>query len=116
VLNAQGVPQAQVKVAVGKTNQQPTFVSTDETGRFNVAGLSAGTYQVQTSHGSSVYRVWAPHTAPPSAQPGVLVVNSDQVVRGYGHNYDGWRWLANPWVMGLIVASAIAIPLATESS
>jgi hypothetical protein len=111
VLDAQGVPQRQIKVAVGKTNQQPTYVSTDGTGQFSVQGLSAGVYQVQTSHGSGVYRVWAPRTAPPSAQAGVLVVNHKQVVRGYG----GAHVLGNPWVMGLVVAAAIAIPLAFDS-
>ena len=111
VLDAQGVPQSQIKVAVGQTNQQPTYVSTDESGHFAVHGLTAGVYQVQTSRGSGVYRVWAPRTAPPSAQAGVLVINHDQVVRGFG----GAHMLANPWVMGLVVAAAIAIPLAIDS-
>ncbi|HJN10827.1 MAG: carboxypeptidase-like regulatory domain-containing protein [Pirellulaceae bacterium] len=114
VLNAEGVPQTQVKVAIGQTSQQPTFVSTDEDGRFAVRGLSAGIYQVQTSHGNGVYRVWAPNTAPPSAQPGVLVVSHGQIARGYG-GHGGAHWLANPWVMGGIVAAAIAIPLAIDS-
>ena len=112
VLDAQGVPQPQIKVAVGQMNQQPTYVSTDSAGQFTVQGLSAGVYHVQTAHGSGVYRVWAPRTAPPSAQPGVLVVNNDQIVRGYGQ---GAHILASPWCLGLIVAAAIAIPLAIDS-
>jgi len=113
VLDAQGVAQPKIKVSIGQTNQQPTFVSTDSEGRFVVQGLAAGVYQVQTPRGGGMYRVWAPRTAPPSAQPGVLVVNDGQIVRGYGSN--GAHFLANPWVMGLIVAAAIAIPLAIDS-
>jgi len=114
VLNAQGVPQSQVRVAVGRMNEQPMFVTTNAEGKFIVSGISAGVYQVQTSAAANVYRVWAPRTAPPSAQAGVLVVNNNQVVRGYG-NGGGVSMLANPWVMGLIVAAAIAIPLAIDS-
>jgi hypothetical protein len=113
VLNPQGLPQAQVKVSIGQLNQQATFVSTDEEGRFLVQGLSAGVYQVQTSQGSGIYRVWAPRTAPPSAQLGVLLINDGQIARGFSNQ--GGHWLANPWVMGLIVAGAIAIPLAIDS-
>jgi hypothetical protein len=112
VLNAEGLPQSQIKVLIGRSNQQATFVSTDDDGRFTVRGLSAGVYQVQTSHGSGIYRVWAPRTAPPSAQLGVLVVDDSQIARAQG----GFHWLANPWVMAAIVAGAIAIPLAIDSS
>lgn len=113
VLNAQGLPQSLVKVSIGQLNQQATFVSTDKEGRFMMQGLSAGVYQVQTSQGSGTYRVWAPRTAPPSAQAGVLLISDGQVARAMsGH---GAHWLANPWVMGLIVAGAIAIPLAIDS-
>lgn len=114
VLDSQGLPQPQIKVSIGKTNQQPTFVSTDAAGQFQVTGLAAGVYYVQTAQTSAVYRVWAPGTAPPSAQSGVLMVNNDHVVRGYGHG-NGAHLLASPWVMGLVVAAAIAIPLAIDS-
>jgi len=43
VLDAQGVAQPKIKVSIGQTNQQPTFVSTDSEGRFVVQGLAAGT-------------------------------------------------------------------------
>jgi hypothetical protein len=111
VLDTQGVPQPNIKVSIGQANQQPILVTTGSDGEFSVRGLSGGVYAVRTLQGSSVYRVWAPRTAPPSAQRGVLVVNNGQVVRGLA----GARMLANPWVMGLVVAAAIAIPLAIDS-
>ncbi len=114
VLNAQGLPQSHVKVSIGQLNQQPTLVSTDEDGRFTVQELSAGVYQVQTSHGSGTYRVWAPRTAPPSAQLGVLLVHDGQIARAYS-SQGVTQWLANPWTMAIIVAGAIAIPLAIDS-
>ena len=113
VLDAQGVPLPQVNVAIGQANQQPMVVATNASGQFSVEGLPAGVYQVQTPHGGGVYRVWAPRTAPPSAQAGILMVDNPQVVRGYGGN--GTSLLASPWCMGLIVAAAIAIPLAIDS-
>ncbi len=114
VLDAQGIPQANIKVALARNDQRATHVTTDAAGAFVVAGLTAGVYEIRTEHGSSVCRVWAPRTAPPSAQAGVLVVNNQHVVRGFGGR--GGHILANPWVMGLVVAGAIAIPLALDSS
>ena len=87
-------------------------------GRFAIAGVKAGVYEVATSNGVTVCRLWAPRTAPPAAQADALVVHGDTVVRG--GDAGGWGkvggggvigFLSNPWVLGGIVAAAIAVPL-----
>ena len=44
------------------------------------------------------------------------MVNSDEVARANLGNGGLGGMLANPWVLGLIVAAAIAIPIALDDS
>jgi hypothetical protein len=110
VLDKQGAPQSQTQVAVVKDGQVAATAFTDSSGRFEVGNLSGGIYQIHTAKGFGIYRVWAPRTAPPAAQEGVLIVEGDEVVRG-----NVWQHLANPWLLALIVVCAIAIPLAATA-
>jgi len=112
VRNSQGTTQPHVQVAVGKLDQHSVVVSTDAQGRFSIDGLSGGIYQVRTASGGAAYRVWAPHTAPPSASQGVVIIEPTTIV--VGQNARNWGAIASPWVMGLIAGAAIAIPLVLD--
>lgn len=119
LLDAQGIPEANSPVVLTQEGRPIADARTDADGTFRVAGVRAGVYELATVHGRGVYRLWAPDTAPPSAQQGVLMY-SGEVVRGKGGSGHGpWMHglgstLANPWVLALIVAAAIAIPLALD--
>jgi len=115
VLDTQGAPQAGVPVAVAQDGQVIATAKTDQQGRFQLADLRAGVYELQTPMGSSVYRLWAPRTAPPSAQDGILLVNGDNVVRGFNTEAGLIGLAANPWTLAAIVTAAIAIPLAVNN-
>ena len=84
--------------------------------------MSGGVYDLRRQHSSGVYRLWAPRTAPPAAEKGVLLVTGDGVQLGQKGYCDAKRseqhfgFLANPWVLAGIVAAAIAIPLAVASN
>lgn len=115
VLNEQAVAQGQAKIAVVYQGKPLTVTETDKEGRFVLAGLEPGIYELHLAQGGGAYRVWAPRTAPPAAQESVLLVENGQVVRGmFGHNGGHFGWLANPWVLGGLVALAIALPLAFD--
>jgi hypothetical protein len=129
VLDTQGTPQAGMQVALTQQGKPVAMTQTSQDGRFQMAELKAGVYEIQTPMGVNVCRLWAPQTAPPSAQDGVLVVAGDDVVRGGGACGKGaggkggilggggggaLGFLANPWVLGGLVAAAIAIPLAID--
>jgi hypothetical protein len=122
------VAQGRAQVAVVHQGEPLTVTETDREGRFAVTGLKPGVYELHLAQGGGAYRVWAPRTAPPAAEQGVLLVQDSRVVRGLGGDVgkDGGKggkgglgggyfgWLANPWVLGGLVAAAIAIPLALD--
>jgi hypothetical protein len=114
VLNDAGHAQASIPVALVRDGQEVTRTQTDGSGRFVVAGLSAGIYEVHTPFGTNVYRVWAPRTAPPSAISEIVITPGQSIVRGQMRGGQALSWLANPWVLAGIVAAAIAIPLALD--
>ena len=114
LLDAQGAPQAGAEVTAIQAGKTVAVARTDRAGRFLLADLSGGVYELRAPAASGVYRLWAPRTAPPAAQDGVLLVSSNDVVRGFGGPGEGWGFLANPLVLAGIVAAAIAIPLALD--
>jgi hypothetical protein len=111
VLDASGTPVAGTAVAVIDQGRAVASTQTGVDGRFAIAGVKAGVYEVATSNGVTVCRLWAPRTAPPAAQSDALVVHGDTVVRGAVGGGGVIGFLSNPWVLGGIVAAAIAIPL-----
>ena len=138
VLNAEGQAIANTEVTVSSADQSTIKTSTDTEGYFQVDGLKGGLYQVNCLQQSRVYRLWTARTAPPAASSGLLMVQQD-VLRGQtmcndgcmpgGYPVDGQcgyapcppdaghgllGMLANPWVIGAVVAVAVAVPLALD--
>ena len=111
VLDATGNPVAGTAIAVIDQDRAVASTQTGADGRFTIPGVKAGVYQIATSNGVTVCRLWAPRTAPPAAQGDALVVLGDTVVRGGVGGGGVVGFLSNPWVLGGIVAAAIAIPL-----
>lgn len=111
VVDSQGIPQANADVSVWQNENRVATAKADEKGNFQVTGLRSGVHQVAAGEGVSVYRFWAPNTAPPSASNQAMVVNDQNVVRGNGVV----SFLTNPWVLAGIVAAAIAIPIALNN-
>jgi hypothetical protein len=111
VVDSQGIPQPHADVSVWQNENRVATAKSDEKGNFQVSGLRSGVHQVAAGEGVSVYRFWAPNTAPPSATSQAMVVNDQNVVRGNGVV----GFLTNPWVLAGIVAAAIAIPIALNN-
>ena len=91
---------------------------TDANGHFVAHKLTGGVYTVQTLGNVEHYRVWTNEAAPPSALND-LNISGGEIVRGQ-YDYDDvpsgrWGILAHPWLIGLGVAAAIAIPLALDN-
>ncbi len=79
--------------------------TTDTGGYFAFSGLPGGVYQIATREGLGTYRAWTPGAAPTSAQPGALLIDGNEVVRGAGQTLR--FYLSNPWVLGVIAAGSM---------
>jgi hypothetical protein len=112
-VDAQGIATAGQTVSVWQDNRQLGMAVSDKEGHLVVAGLRGGVYQVRSGENAALYRLWAPQTAPPAAQPGVLMVNGQHVFRGQS---PVGSFFANPWVWGTIIAAAITIPIALSNN
>ncbi len=114
VVDAQnrGVPGAPVSISGEKQAVRNTV--TDNNGVFTFAQLRGGTYQVMTVGSHRAYRLWAPGTAPPASQTAGTVVAGETVRGQFGCTPLGF--LMNPWVVGAIVATAVAIPVALHNA
>lgn len=134
VVDVQGAPISQANVSLLSGGKEVACGQSDQAGKFSVSGLSGGVYQVVSAEHQGVYRLWAPQTAPPAAQRGLMVVSSKDLIRaqgcacgvpgctgGCGAGAGGGpfggvgNWVANhPLITAGAVAAAIAIPLALD--
>ncbi len=116
-----GIARATVELTNGRQHWQ---TKTDGQGWFQVTNLGGGTYQFRAAGQTQVLRAWLAGTAPPSASQGMLVTPSTNIVRGQRtvrpkvnqFFLANKRRLANPWVFGGIVATAVAIPVAIHNA
>ncbi len=122
VVDAQGVAVAMAKVTLADHKQEIAQVRADQEGKFSVPGLRGGVYRISSRGQDAMYRLWAPHTAPPVAQQGVILVVGDDVIRGqYGTSPGPFasiaQWVADhPLITAAAIGAAIAIPIALDDN
>ncbi len=128
IVNAQGQPQAGAAVILHGRIQQYKTVS-DARGWFHFASLTGGTYRLETGGKQQLFRLWTHGTAPPKSNQKMLVVQQGKTIvlgqycgdgvncgSGVGAGGRVKHALANPLVIGGIVAAAIAIPVAIHNA
>ncbi len=128
VVDAQGAPIPQAAVALHQAGKPVATSTTNAEGVFAVQGLRGGLYQVIAGNGVVAYRLWAPRTAPPTANRSALIVTGDEILAGQqcgsicppgpdmprgGGGVLGWMQ-RNPLLVGAGIAAAIAVPLAID--
>jgi len=114
VVDGQGNPLAGARVTVRQMDREVAVTAADAQGQFAVRGLRGGQYQIVAGGSAAAYRLWAPNTSPPAAQPRAILVAGPTQVRGQYGPIVGW--LTKPWVLAGLVAAAIAIPIAIHES
>jgi hypothetical protein len=110
VVDQQGLPVRGVTVQIRQEDREVAGAVTDTDGQFRVSGLHGGVYQVVAGQTSTVYRLWAPQTAPPAARPAALLVSGQDVVRGQA---GGLGWAA---VCGAAAGGVAAVPFMHHSA
>ena len=133
VLDAQGTPKVNIPVSIRVGNKEIAQLRTNKHGFFFLDGLKGGVYQVVVADQVRTIRCWAPHTAPPIASNGVMIVLNQNLIRAqncacgdcvgcgskcrYGGAGGGGLigWMADhPVITASTIGAAIAIPLATD--
>ncbi|GAF78483.1 unnamed protein product [marine sediment metagenome] len=77
-----GVPGRMIEVTASGDQTPAAQTVTDNSGRFRLAGLRGGVYQVASTDTTQLARLWAADTAPPAADGEMLMVAGRSTVRG----------------------------------
>lgn len=109
VIDESGSPTAGAPVSVVQGQQVVANLTTDQNGAFQVPKVRGGVYRLVSLQGEGTYRAWPKGSAPPSASSKAVITNVQY--RGDGRA-PIVRFFTNPWVLGAIVATAIAVPVA----
>ncbi len=122
LLNRDGQPWVHQELRITKSDTKQTVTTrTDKDGNFKTTGLKGGIYRLDAAQSAHAFRFWASNTAPPSARSRLLMQQApkalgqadDTIVRGQRQIGD---IVTNPLVIGLVIAAAIAIPVAINNS
>jgi hypothetical protein len=117
VVNRAGVAVAFVPIILQRSGVLVAQMETDRDGTFRIENLRGGVYALQAGNAKRLYRVWAPGTAPPAANPSALVIVNEEIIRGqlardrfpYGTvqpSIEAWAW-------GAAIAAGVYVPLYT---
>ena len=101
-------------VRIAQSGRSASTVSTSEDGLFAVPNMRPGVYEIGTGTTNGVYRIWSPGTAPPAAVPSVRMVAEQDIVRAQ-REFGSWL-KENKFIIGGIMAAAIAIPIAVHNN
>ncbi|MGO8748537.1 MAG: carboxypeptidase-like regulatory domain-containing protein [Thermoguttaceae bacterium] len=120
VVNADGVGQPGAPVSIRYEDKVLASAKAGPEGYFAFKGLHGGVYQITTTDGHGIYRVWSPGSAPPAAQPVAALIEGDYVVRGQAEGgpcdpHPVMNFLQSPVGVAVVagaVATAVSLPIA----
>ena len=113
VVDAAGQPLAGQAIVVHPSGQEPISTRSDQQGRFRLSGLNPGLCRIECGQTVLACRCWSPNTAPPAATQQLLLTPGESIERGQRCIAD---LCSGPVLIGLIIAAAIAIPIAVHNS
>lgn len=109
VVDDRGKPVANSPVEIAASNRKAVLTTTNEFGYFTVDNLRAGVYVATAPGTAKMVRVWAPHTAPPAASNGILLVQPERTARAQ-NGYPGQQFLQTHWkklALGLAIVGGV---------
>ena len=113
VVDEQGNAEEKQLVVVRQQNRVVAYTQSGPDGVFAISGLQTGMFHVTTDSGGKVCRFWTEKIAPPSATRDLLLITGSTVERG---QRPIGEMISNPILVGLIIAAAVAIPVAVHNS
>jgi|GEM_PF-3094914 len=112
VRNEQGQLQVDTDVVLWQGSRMLQRTRTNQRGQFRFTRLRGGMYRIATPDVTLACRAWTAKLAPPNARQSLLVVANMYSARGQQPINEVFCF--NPFLMGTIVAAAIAIPIAVH--
>ena len=110
IVDQQQAPISGVAVIARQSGHEVAWAASDADGHYEVRGLRGGVYWVGSADAGCICRLWASGTAPPAATRELLIISGGVVARGQRPMSDLFR---DPYIiLGLVIAAAIAIPIA----
>jgi hypothetical protein len=113
LLDASGQPLADRPIVLHQSDGTRLAAQTDAAGGFVLHGVSAGIQRLTAENTTLNCRVWTHTAAPPAALDQLTVVAGQTIVRG---QQPFSAIFTNPLFIGLVIAAAIAIPIAVHNS
>ena len=113
VVDATGQPLVGQAIVARQSGRESISARSDHEGRFRLNGLNAGLCRIEYGETLLACRCWIPNTAPPAATRELLLTAGESIERGQRPIAD---LLCGPVLIGLIIAAAIAIPIAVHNS
>ena len=110
-MEAGGKPAANQSVVLGKQGKPIARTLTDDQGRFQFERIVPGEYQLATTDSIELVSCQPFDAAAPDAVPNVLMSKEAMVTRGTIKDT-----LFHPLFVGLVIAAAIAIPIAIAAN
>ncbi len=107
-----GVPAAHTTVALGLKGKVIGRQRTDGEGRFTFSPLKPGVYVIATGQTALIVRCYNLHDAPQDAVRELLLSRDTMIARGQ----QPVCVLLDPLVIGVVIAAAIAIPIAVSNN
>ncbi len=134
LVSTTGQPLSGRQLKISDRSNSLTTATTSPQGRVAVPGLNGGVFKVAYGNQSTILRLWTCNAAPPNAVSDLLLVQNQTVTRGQcdcgdvcsggcdvAMNPDGPNPFSGilgqePMMIGLLVAAAVAIPIAVHNS
>lgn len=113
LLDPAGAPLAGQTILLQQAGKTLSQSRSGERGEFSFDAVRAGFYQVTIGASAVACRVWTGYAAPPAATGQLAIVTHPDVIRG---QQPISSLLSHPLFVGLIIAAAIAIPVAIHNS
>lgn len=109
-----GNQQTGTLVTLAHRSQSLATAETNAKGEFAFRLSKGGVYQLAVGERVVLCRVWSEQLAPPAAKPELLIVTDTELVRG--QRPLGEALFSTPVLIGVVIAAAVAIPLALNGS
>ncbi len=113
VMQTGGKPAANKTVVLGREGKPIGRAIADAEGRFQFANVKPGVYQLATTETAELVQVHPAAAAVPNAVNHVIMGGEATTARGQGFNR---QMLLHPLFVGLVIAAAIAIPIAIANN